>query len=41
MDGELDCTHIEKKTVSDKTVLIYVTEGNDLSKRIINSAVPA
>lgn len=41
MDGELDRTHIEKKTLNDKTVLIYVTEGNDLSKRIINSAVPA
>ena len=41
MDGELDRTHIEKKTVGDKTVLLYVTEGNDLSKQIINSAVPA
>ncbi|RAP46835.1 MAG: hypothetical protein BZ135_03215 [Methanosphaera sp. rholeuAM6] len=37
-DGDSGRTHIEKRTVGDKTVFIYVTEGKGLSKRIVDSA---
>jgi len=38
LDGETDRTHIEKRTVGDKTIVMYVQEGKGLSKLIINSA---
>ena len=37
-EGDLDRIHTEKRTVGDKTVYMYVTEGKGLSKRIIESA---
>ena len=38
-EGELERTHIEKKNVGDKVVVLYITEGKGLSKLIIDSAV--
>lgn len=41
LDGDIDRTHIEKKSVGDKVVVMYVTEGKGLSKLIIDSATIA
>ena len=38
LDGDRDRTHIEKKNVGDKVVVVFVTEGKGLSRRIIESA---
>ena len=38
LEGDSDRTHIEKRTLGDKTIVIYVTEGKDLSKKIVESA---
>ena len=34
LDGDTERTHIEKKTIGDKTIVMYVTEGKGLSGTI-------